>query len=175
MLFTDFPRVYPVGQLDADSKGLLLLTNDGELTNRLTHPRYGVPKTYRAVVRGDLSAAALDRLRRGMHLPDFRTGPARVRVVASPPGKTVLEITIHEGRNRQVRRMLEALGYPVRSLRRTRFGPIELGTLAPGRTRPATARELTRLRELLPSNGSPERTAQQLRFLDVRPVNGTTH
>lgn len=144
------PRIVPVGRLDYDTSGVLLMTNDGELAHVLTHPRFGVEKTYRAVVKGDLTKDELDRLQRGMRLEDFRASGARVKIVASPAGRTVLDITIHEGRNRQVRRMLEAVGHPVRELRRLRFGPIALGTLPAGRTRPATARELARLRELLP-------------------------
>lgn len=143
------PRVVPVGRLDYDTAGVLLLTNDGELAHVLTHPRYGVEKTYRAVVKGQLSKDEIARLQRGMRLEDFRASGARVKVVASPTDRTVLDITIHEGRNRQVRRMLEAVGHPVRELRRLRFGPIALGTLPAGRSRPATARELARLRELL--------------------------
>ncbi len=143
------PRIVPVGRLDYDTAGVLLLTNDGELAHVLTHPRFGVEKTYRAVVKGQLSKDELERLQRGMRLEEFRASGARVKVVASPSDRTVLDITIHEGRNRQVRRMLEAVGHPVRELRRLRFGPIALGTLAPGRSRPATARELARLRELL--------------------------
>ncbi len=143
------PRIVPVGRLDYDTSGVLLLTNDGELAHVLTHPRFGVEKTYRAVVKGQMSADELERLRRGMRLEEARAAGARVKVIASPADRTVLDITIHEGRNRQVRRMLEAVGHPVRELRRLRFGPIALGTLAPGRTRPATARELAHLRELV--------------------------
>jgi 23S rRNA pseudouridine2605 synthase len=142
-------RVVPVGRLDYDTAGVLLLTNDGELAHVLTHPRFGVEKTYRAVVKGQLSKDEIERLQRGMRLEDFRASGARVKVVASPADRTVLDITIHEGRNRQVRRMLEAVGHPVRELRRLQFGPIALGTLPAGRSRPATARELARLRELL--------------------------
>jgi len=143
------PRIVPVGRLDYDTAGVLLLTNDGELAHVLTHPRFGVEKTYRAVVKGRLTKEELERLRRGMQLDDFRASGARVKVVASPADRTVLDVTIHEGRNRQVRRMLEAVGHPVRELRRLRFGPIALGTLPAGRTRPATTRELAQLRELL--------------------------
>jgi pseudouridine synthase len=135
--------------LDYDTAGVLLLTNDGELAHVLTHPRFGVEKTYRAVVKGQLTKDEIERLQRGMRLEDYRASGARVKVVASPADRTVLDITIHEGRNRQVRRMLEAVGHPVRELRRLQFGPIALGTLAAGRSRPATARELARLRELL--------------------------
>ncbi|HET9393145.1 MAG TPA: pseudouridine synthase [Candidatus Rubrimentiphilum sp.] len=143
------PRIVPVGRLDYDTSGVLLLTNDGELAHVLTHPRFGVEKTYRAVVKGQLTTDELERLRRGMRLEEGRAAGARVKVIASPGDRTVLDVTIHEGRNRQVRRMLEAVGHPVRELRRLRFGPIALGTLAPGRTRPATARELAHLRELV--------------------------
>ena len=143
------PRIVPVGRLDYDTSGVLLLTNDGELAHVLTHPRFGVEKTYRAVVKGQLSPDELERLRRGMRLEEARAAGARVKVIASPGDRTVLDITIHEGRNRQVRRMLEAVGHPVRELRRLRFGPIALGTLAPGRTRSASARELAQLRELV--------------------------
>lgn len=142
------PRIVPVGRLDYDTSGVLLLTNDGELAHVLTHPRFGVEKTYRAVVKGKLSSTEIEKLKRGMRLAEERTAGARVRVVAAPGEITVLDVTIHEGRNRQVRRMLEAVGHPVRELRRLRFGPIALGALPPGRTRPVTARELARLREL---------------------------
>jgi 23S rRNA pseudouridine2605 synthase len=125
-------RLYPVGRLDADTTGLILLTNDGELANRLTHPRYEVPRTYRVTVaRPPVRRQALAQLREGVALEDGVTAPARVRALA--PG--VLEITIHEGRRRQVRRMCEAVGHSVRSLERVRFGPLALGDLRPGRYR----------------------------------------
>src|SRR3954470_2903937 len=128
-------RLYPVGRLDADSSGLVLLTNDGELANRLMHPRYEVEKAYRVWVRGWPSKAALGALRRGVELEDGRAAPARVAILRSRGQETELELTIHEGRNRIVRRMLEAVGYPVISLVRTRLGPLELGRLAPGVSR----------------------------------------
>jgi 23S rRNA pseudouridine2605 synthase len=135
-------RLYPVGRLDADTTGLILLTNDGELANRLTHPRFEVPKTYRAVVRGPaLTERALRRLRDGVRLEDGVTAPARVRRLASHQ----LEITIHEGRKRQVRRMLEEVGHPVRSLTRVQFGPLALGELGVGRSRKLTHREVAEL------------------------------
>jgi 23S rRNA pseudouridine2605 synthase len=122
-------RLYPVGRLDADSSGLILLTNDGELANRLTHPRYGVPKTYRArVARGPVGDRALRTLRAGVELDDGLTGPARVRRVSGE----VLELTIGEGRNHQVRRMCEAVGHPVLALERVSLGPVRLGSLASG-------------------------------------------
>jgi 23S rRNA pseudouridine2605 synthase len=122
-------RLYPVGRLDADSTGLILLTNDGALAHRLTHPSFEVPKTYRARVGGGpVGDEALRRLREGVRLEDGTTAPARVRRV----GRGVLELTIHEGRNRQVRRMCETVGHPVRDLERVAFGPLKLGDLAPG-------------------------------------------
>jgi 23S rRNA pseudouridine2605 synthase len=137
-------RLYPVGRLDADTTGLILLTNDGELANRLTHPRYEVPRTYRAKVRnGPVPEHALRRLRDGINLDDGATLPAKVRQVE--PG--VLEITIKEGRKRQVRRMCVAVGYPVVELVRIAFGPLRLGDLAPGKHRRLTAAEVERLRQ----------------------------
>ncbi len=135
-------RLYPVGRLDADSTGLILLTNDGELANRLTHPRYEVQKTYRATLAGPaLTDRALRALREGVELEDGMTAPARVRRLTPHQ----LELTIHEGRNRQVRRMCEAVGRPVRQLVRVRFGPLELGDLRPGRARRLTPTELRAL------------------------------
>ncbi|HUH80640.1 MAG TPA: pseudouridine synthase [Solirubrobacteraceae bacterium] len=138
-------RLYPVGRLDRQTTGLILLTNDGELANRLTHPRFEVPKTYRARVGGGpLTAAALQALRDGVELEDGPTAPARVRRL----GPQELEITIREGRNRQVRRMCDAVGHPVRELVRTRFGPLRLRGLAPGEHRRLTPAELGSLRAL---------------------------
>ncbi|HWX52377.1 MAG TPA: pseudouridine synthase [Solirubrobacteraceae bacterium] len=136
-------RLYPVGRLDADSAGLILLTNDGELANRLTHPRYEVPKTYRVKVAGGaVGEADLRALRAGVELDDGPTAPARVRSLG--PGE--IEITISEGRNRQVRRMCEAIGHPVRELTRVSFGSLRLGSLAPGAYRRLSAAEIDRLR-----------------------------
>ncbi len=136
-------RVYPVGRLDRDTTGLLLLTNDGELANRLAHPRHGVDKTYVAEVEGDPPPESIRRLAEGVELDDGPTAPARARRL----GAGRLELVIHEGRNRQVRRMCEAVGHPVRRLHRTAYGPVELGTLAPGRWRPLTAEEVAALRD----------------------------
>src|SRR5262249_50767160 len=120
-------RLYPVGRLDADSSGLILLTNDGELANRLTHPRYEISKTYQARVRGRVGEGALRALREGVELDDGRTGPAGVRRVrAVGRSEELIELTIHEGRNRQVRRMCEAVALPVLALRRVAFGPVTL-------------------------------------------------
>ena len=136
-------RLYPVGRLDADSTGLLLLTNDGELANRLTHPRYEVPKTYRARLREPIADRDLERLRKGVELEDGPTGSAKVKRL----GKREIEITLREGRNRQVRRMLEAVGNRVTSLRRVSFGPLKLGDLPEGKARRLSGREVAQLRD----------------------------
>ena len=142
-------RLYPVGRLDVDSTGLILLTNDGELANRLTHPRFEVPRTYRARVEpAPVSEPGLRLLREGLDLDDGRTSPAQVRQVR--PG--VLEITLREGRKRQVRRMCEAVGHEVVELRRIAFGPLRLGDLADGRHRRLTAAEVERLRAAGPGD-----------------------
>jgi 23S rRNA pseudouridine2605 synthase len=135
------PRVFPVGRLDRDTEGLLLLTNDGDLTHRLTHPSYGVEKEYLAEVEGTPGRGALRRLREGVELDDGPTAPATVGT-ASP---SVLRLVIHEGRNRQVRRMCEAVGHPVRRLVRTRIGPLTDRTLAPGAWRELTQAEVRAL------------------------------
>lgn len=132
------PRVYPVGRLDMDSEGLLIVTNDGELTHRLTHPSYGVPKEYLVHVEGEPSAGAVRRLRDGVELEDGMTAPARVAVV-SP---SLLRMVIHEGRNRQIRRMCETVGHPVIRLVRTRIGPLADPSLTPGSYRPLTFDEV---------------------------------
>ena len=124
-------RLYPVGRLDADSEGLILLTNEGELANRLTHPRYEVHKTYLATLRRPPADRDLQRLARGLDLEDGPTAPARVQRA----GERKVEIAIREGRNRQVRRMFEAVGNEVVALRRIGFGPIRLGDLKPGAAR----------------------------------------
>lgn len=137
-------RLYPVGRLDADSSGLLLLTNDGELANRLTHPRYEVPKAYRVELFRPPSAADLRRLEKGVELEDGPTAPAQVNRMA---GREI-EIVLREGRNRQVRRMAEAIDNRVVALRRVRFGPIELGEMAEGKARRLADAEIERLRAL---------------------------
>ena len=138
-------RVWPVGRLDVASEGALVLTNDGELTMRLTHPRYEVPKSYLVEVAGAMGGRARRELARGVKLDDGTTRPARVEVVDTGARGSVVEITISEGRNRQVRRMLEAVGHPVRRLVRTSIGPLKLGRLKPGTARrlsPAEVRAL---------------------------------
>src|SRR5436190_7466136 len=140
--------IYPVGRLDFDSEGLLLLTNDGDLAARLTHPSHGVDRVYEARVLGIPDAHALQRLSRGVPIDGRRTAPAHVALV---PGRrdgphSTLRLTIHEGRNRQVRKMCEAIGHPVERLRRVAIGPIRDERLKPGQWRDLTAAEVARLR-----------------------------
>jgi 23S rRNA pseudouridine2605 synthase len=136
-------RLYPVGRLDVETTGLILLTNDGELAHALTHPSFEVPKTYRAVVRNPpVREPALRKLREGIELDDGRTSPAKVRRISS----SELEITIHEGRKRQIRRMCEAIDHRVESLERVAFGPLRLGSLPVGGHRRLTPAEVERLR-----------------------------
>jgi 23S rRNA pseudouridine2605 synthase len=158
LLPPDLPgRVYPVGRLDAESTGLLLLTNDGELTNHLTHPRYGVTKTYRAIVSGRVNEQSLRELEQGVWLADkqgrgFKTGRVRIKVTKTLRGKggdkSVLEISLREGRNRQVRRMLAKIGNKVRELTRVKLGPLTLHGLGPGQFRELTSREIRELRSM---------------------------
>jgi len=135
------PRVFPVGRLDADSEGLLLLTNDGDLTHRLTHPSYGVEKEYLVEVDGEPHRGAIRRLREGVELDDGLTAPAKVALLDA----RMLRITIHEGRNRQVRRMCEVVGFPVLRLVRTRIGALTDRTLKPGGWRALTQDEVRAL------------------------------
>ena len=141
-------RLFPVGRLDTDSKGLLLMTNDGDFANRLMHPRYEVPKTYVATVVGDLTPEGMRRLRRGIWLAEGRTRPAQVRVISHGRAKSLLEITLREGRNRQVRRMLARLEHNVRELVRTRIGRITLRGMKVGEARRLDAEEIEYLKAL---------------------------
>lgn len=143
------PRVYPVGRLDVDSEGLIVVTNDGPLTHRLTHPRFGVEKEYVAEVSGRPAPGALRSLRKGVMLEDGLTAPARVSML----GPTMLRITIHEGRNRQVRRMCDAVGHPVVRLIRTRIGPVVDRTLGPGQWRHLEPGEVRSLAEVAGDQG----------------------
>ena len=136
-------RLYPVGRLDVDSSGLLLLTNDGELANRLMHPRYEVSKTYRVELRRPPAEGDLRRLASGMELEDGLTAPAEVRRL----GEREIEVVLREGRNRQVRRMVEAVGNRAVALKRVRFGPVELGGLGEGEARRLSEAEIEALRE----------------------------
>ena len=138
-------RLYPVGRLDYDTTGLILLTNDGDLAHRLTHPSFEVPRTYRArVANAPVNEPAMRALREGVELEDGLTAPAKVRRVSS----NHLELTIHEGRKRQVKRMLEAVGHPVRALERVQFGPLRLGALQEGEFRELKPAEIEQLRSL---------------------------
>lgn len=140
-------RVYPVGRLDWDASGALLLTNDGELANRLMHPAYGIEKVYQVQVQGVPTAEQLAQLRRGVPLEEGVTAPAAVRLVRRAQTSAWLEIRLHQGWYRQIKRMGEAVGLPVLQIHRTAYGPISLGTLPAGRWRRLTEREVRRLRE----------------------------
>jgi pseudouridine synthase len=146
-------RLFPVGRLDMDTEGLLLLTNDGELAYQLTHPRFGIPKAYVAEVQGVPSPGALQRLERGLELEDGRTNPAQVRLLDRRGRGARIELVIAEGKKRQVRRMLEAVGHPVRRLRRTRIGPLSLGDLPEGQARALSAEEVAALRRAVSHEG----------------------
>jgi len=142
-------RVFPVGRLDFDSEGLMLLTNNGDLAQALLHPRYHVPKTYLIKVKGVLSDEEIKKLEQGVRLEDGMTSPAMVKKIRKVEANSWLEITIREGRKHQVKRMLEAVGHPVIKLLRVRMGPLSLGSLEPGEFRFLTDREANALRELV--------------------------
>ena len=147
--FRDYPvRLFPVGRLDFDSEGLLLLTNDGELMNRLLHPSREVSKVYLVKVSNQVSEEEIHRLRAGVLIEGKLTSPAQVRLIRRETFDTVLLISIHEGRNRQVRKMVEAIGHQVVSLRRVEFGPIALGDLPRGQWRRLSEREIAKLKSL---------------------------
>ncbi|WP_409347175.1 pseudouridine synthase [Paenibacillus sp. MBLB4367] len=142
-------RLYPVGRLDYDTEGLLILTNDGEFANMLTHPKHHVPKTYHAKVKGVPHGSLLEKLAKGVKLEDGMTAPAEVDYVDVDPAanETVISITIYEGRNRQVRRMFDAIKFPVEKLKRVKFGPIPLAGLQRGKFRHLTAEEIRSLQD----------------------------
>lgn len=173
LLPADLPgRVYPVGRLDADSKGLLLLTNDGDLTNLLTHPRYEVPKTYRAEVDGMITDETVQTLENGIWLADkdgkgFKTGKCRIKSIFRGKDESIVEITIKEGRNRQVRRMLAKFGHKVRELTRIRMGPLTLEGVGSGKFRPLTSREVKQLFELARDG---EKRSNEKRLAEGKPV-----
>lgn len=145
-LITGIPeRLYSIGRLDLNSEGLLLMTNDGELANRLMHPRYKVDKTYYCVCDGKLTASEQAALQNGVQLEDGLTAPARVEEVRRTPTGTAMTITIHEGKNRQIRRMLEAVGHRTLRLRREAYGPLTLGDLRSGQWRDLTPKEIASL------------------------------
>lgn len=150
--------VYPVGRLDVDTSGLLILTNDGDFAQLLTHPSHQIDKTYRALVRGRITAAAMSALERGVELEDGATAPARLRLINYDPGTnaSTVDITIHEGRKRQVRRMLAAVGHRVQKLSRIRLGNLDLKGLKEGQYRCLTKREVSELKRLA-ARGPAER------------------
>jgi pseudouridine synthase len=150
-------RVFPVGRLDYHTEGLLILTNDGELAQHLQHPRYGIPKTYMTKVKGIPNARALQRLRSGVVLDGRRTAPATVKKTGTTGKNAWLEITVTEGRNRQVRRMCFIVGHPVMKLKRIRYGPIRLGNLKPGFYRDLTPGEIEKLRRYGSKTGERKR------------------
>ncbi|GAA0347073.1 23S rRNA pseudouridine(2605) synthase RluB [Bacillus carboniphilus] len=143
-------RIFPVGRLDYDTSGLLLLTNDGEFTNQITHPKYHIPKTYIAKIKGIPNKTELTQLQRGVKLEDGKTAPAKVKMLSLDKRKnsSIIEITIHEGRNRQVRRMFEAIGHSVLKLKRERLAFLTLAGLSPGEFREMTPHEVKQLRSL---------------------------
>ncbi|HEX8325668.1 MAG TPA: pseudouridine synthase [Tepidisphaeraceae bacterium] len=172
-------RLYPVGRLDADSRGLLLLTNDGELTQKLTHPKFGVSKTYTAVVDGYVKPETVERLSTGIWLADpekggFKTGRSFIKVVKRATRNSVLQITIREGRNRQLRRMLAGVGHKVRELTRIKIGPLELGRLKPGGFRVLSAWEVNTLMEAIkpkaPREGKPPAAAPAVTKAAAKPA-----
>lgn len=139
-------RVYPIGRLDWESEGLLLMTNDGELANLLTHPRYGVPRTYHAIVRGELKPEALEKLQKGVWLSEGKTGPIRVYVKKRDRDGAVIEVTVREGMNREIRRVFARFGLKVKRLKRIKVGPLSLGALAAGQLRALSHVEIDALR-----------------------------
>ncbi len=164
-------RVYPVGRLDVDTTGLLLLTNDGDFANRLTHPRYHVPKTYRVIARGFVDREAAKKLMDGIELPEGLTAPADAKYIDYDENTqcTTIEITLYEGRNRQVRRMMDAIGHPVRSLERIAFGNLKLGLLNPGTWRKLTPAEIKSLLNLAKPTPTPSRADRRPRTQDYAP------
>ncbi|HEX7042113.1 MAG TPA: pseudouridine synthase [Patescibacteria group bacterium] len=140
-------RIYPVGRLDKDTHGLILLTNDGELTHKLIHPRYHVPKVYRLIIEGKPEKNQLERFRNGVLLDDGPTLPAEVKIIKETKSQTLLEVTLHEGRNRQIRRMCETLGLELLDLQRIAFGPLSLEKMKIGEYRNLTREEIGALKQ----------------------------
>ncbi|HYB20658.1 MAG TPA: pseudouridine synthase [Thermodesulfobacteriota bacterium] len=148
-----YPRLFPVGRLDYDAEGFLLLTNDGELAYRLSHPSFEVPRTYRVKVKGKPTREEVRRLSRGVSLTDGPTAPCRIVPLKESEGNSWLEMTLHEGRNHQVKRMWEKIGYRVLKLARVRFGGLSLGRLKPGEYRPLRAAEVEKLKKAIKDRG----------------------
>lgn len=159
-LVEDAPvRVYPIGRLDRNSEGLLLMTNDGDFANKVMHPRYHIPKTYRVTVRPDISDEQAVRLSEGVEIEGQKTAPAHVLVLSKEPGRVVVQIVISEGRNRQIRKMCEAVGLEVARLKRVSIGPVRLGMLQPGKWRMLTQQEISALHSAMkdPTEGPVRR------------------
>ena len=166
-------RVYPVGRLDKDSEGLLLLTNDGEFANLLTHPSHGVTKLYRVTVHPHATEEQLIALTDGVVLDDgTKTQPVVIRVVADEPERTVMEMTLSEGKNRQIRRMCEAVGLDVARLRRTAVGPVKLGMLAPGQFRELDKQEVRALRAMAQKGKAAAQIEKNTRRRAARTAHG---
>ena len=161
-LVPDNPRVYPVGRLDRDTEGLLLLTNDGELANRLAHPRYEVEKTYVAQIRGSAKRRALRALLDGVELDDGPAAARSVRELGAAGDRTLLELVLTEGRKREVRRMLAAVGLPLERLARVKLGPLPLGDISPGRFRPLTGAEVRQLYAAVGLGGPEPATTDEM-------------
>ena len=141
-------RIFPAGRLDYETEGLLLLSNDGDFTYHVTHPKFHTDKTYEAILKGGISLSALRRLRRGVDIGGFVTSPAEVEILQAEAGRTLLKIVIHEGKNRQVRRMLETVGCHLENLKRVKIGAVELGNLPLGRWRYLTSHEINYLKNV---------------------------
>lgn len=156
-------RIYPVGRLDRESEGLLLMTNDGDFANAMTHPSKHVPKTYRVTVRPGVTEDQLTQMAVGIVIDGQKTAPANVHVISQEPGRVVLEVVLYEGRNREIRKMCEALGLEVARLKRVAVGPVRLGMLQPGQWRNLTGEEVKRLTTAAKENkdGAPEPEARQ--------------
>jgi len=167
-------RVYPVGRLDNDSQGLLLMTNDGELANQLTHPRYGVVKTYLVELAEAISEDDVEKLKKGIHLEQGKASAEKVVVIHSGPKQSMLEIWLREGRNRQIRRMLARLGYSVKQLTRIRIGKLSLRGLGPGKFRELTEDEVKHLRFIVSSGQKQveEKTIQKTRIKRTKKAGG---
>lgn len=162
-------RVFPVGRLDLNSEGLLLFTSDGSFANKMTHPSHEISKTYRVTVRPDITDEQAARLSSGVYIDGRRTAPAEVRILSKEPNRVVVEIVIREGRNRQIRKMCEAVNLVVARLKRTAVGPIRLGMLKPGATRELTKEELSAIRTVLSKEKKPY---QQDAGIDISVIGG---
>lgn len=165
-------RIYPVGRLDRESEGLLLMTNDGAFANAMTHPSRHVPKTYRVTVRPSVTEDQLTQIAVGIEIDGRKTAPADVRVISQEPGRVVLEIVLYEGRNREIRRMCESLGLEVARLKRTAVGPVRLGMLQQGKWRELTADEIKRLKAAAKADKRAAENQKGDTKNDYHPANG---